>query len=208
MSKKIFLIFLAFLFFSCSITKNYEISEKNYCPIFPKITKIVVLPFDEKGKREEIQEGAAEKLRNMTEKKLKDLNCLLVVTWEEANLKINGSEKELYKNLTTVESIKKLGEIFRAEAVLKGYVVRYVDKVGGKYGVKSPASVSFYIEIYDTSNGSILWTGSYRETQVSLSENLLNADLFFKRGFKWLTADELARFGVSEIINRIPGVNK
>jgi len=210
------LIFLGLLFlFSCSITKNYELYDKAYCPIFPRITKVVVFSFEEGIKegtsiRKEgnIQEGASEKLATFTEEELKKVGCFQIITWEEVKTKIEQNGLLNIQNISDTETIKKLGEVFKADAVLKGYVLKYVDKIGGKYGISSPASVSFIIHIYDTKDGSLIWSGSYKETQISLSENLLNIDLFFKRGLKWLTSDELAKFGVSEIIKKIPGVSK
>ncbi|MCX7991258.1 MAG: hypothetical protein N2999_04370, partial [Proteobacteria bacterium] len=196
-------------------TKNYVVEEKNYCPIFPKITKIIVLPFSEgikdaSGVKKEgdIESFAGEKMANFTENRLKEIGCFQVVTWEEVKSKMeqNGINYDGYDSVKA-ELIKSLGDLFKAEAVLKGHVLKYVDKIGGKYGISRPASVSLLINLYDTKDGSLIWHGSYKETQISLSENLLNIDLFLKRGFKWLTADELAKFGISEIISKIPGVS-
>ncbi len=216
--KKFFsILILLVLFTGCSYTKSYVLEEKSYCPILPKITKILVLPFEEGLKdatgikREgDIEDGAIEKVTTFTEDTLKKLACFQIVTWEEVKSTIeqNGilAKEDFYSS--NVEMIKGLGAHFKADTVLKGYVLRYVDRVGGKYGVSRPASVSFVIHLYDAKDGSLIWSGSYKETQISLSENLLNINLFFKRGFKWLTADELAKFGISEVVYKIPGVSK
>lgn len=208
MKNILLIIGLSFFIYSCSLTKSYELYDKNYCPVFPKIGKVVVLPFEEGMKEGAIQEGALEKLATFTENKLKELGCFQVVTWEEVKAKIEQNDFLNGENISNIEIVKKLGENLKADVAIKGYVLKYIDKVGGKYGISSPASVSFIINLYDIKDGSLIWSGSYKETQISLSENLLNIDLFFKRGFKWLTADELAKFGISEIIHKIPGVSK
>jgi hypothetical protein len=53
-------------------------------------------------------------------------------------------------------------------------------------------------------NGKTLWKGSFKESQRVLSENILDARAFFKKGAKWLSADELARYGVREILEDFP----
>jgi hypothetical protein len=50
----------------------------------------------------------------------------------------------------------------------------------------------------------MLWKGRFEETQKSLSENILEAKSFFKKGAKWLTADDLALYGVKEIFRKYP----
>lgn len=213
--KNILLLVLSLMLFSCSYTRGYDLVEKTYCPVFPKIKKVVVLPYELEdralhgGKRElEVQEGALEKLSTFTEDKLKELGCFDVITWEEVKNRLEQNGFIDRGDKTEKVFIMKIGEAFKADAVLKGYVLKYVDRVGGKYGVNKPASVSFNVLLYDVKDGSLLWSGAYSETQISLTENLFNIELFLKRGFKWLTADEIAKFGLGEVLTKIPGVSK
>jgi len=54
------------------------------------------------------------------------------------------------------------------------------------------------------STGALLWSDSFSETQRSLSENLMVAKEFFEMGMRWLTADQLALYGVKELLKKFP----
>lgn len=213
--KKVLYTILVLLLFTSCFSGSYELDEKTLCPLLPTIKKVAILPFDVPAgnflgvsKEGRIDANAAEKLSNYTEDKLKEFACFEVVSWEEllsiyqqdekGELLISG--KKDIKNLV-IDIGKKTG----ADAVLVGFVTKYADRIGEKYGVSKPASVGFVMFLFSAKDGAILWNGSYRETQESLSENLFNVRLFLKRGFKWLTADELAKWGVSETMKNFPG---
>lgn len=207
-------LFLLLLLSSC-FSASYDLEDKMLCPVLPPIKRIAILPFivpigEEMGvvKEGKIEETAPEKLTTYTENKIKSFACFDVVSWEEligiyqredrGDFLVNG-RKDIKSLVTDVG--KKTG----SDAVLIGYVTKYADRVGEKYGVSKPASVGFVLYLFSAKDGAILWTGSYRETQSSLSENLFNIRLFFKRGMKWLTADEIAKWGVSETLKNFPG---
>jgi hypothetical protein len=99
---------------------------------------------------------------------------------------------------------QKMGKLLDANLMAVGTVWRYRERVGGAGAVSSPASVAFALHLVDVDSGKILWSKSFVQTQRSLSENILNAKAFFDQGAKWLTADELASFGVKEILKEFP----
>lgn len=99
---------------------------------------------------------------------------------------------------------QKVGKLLGANFMAVGSVWRYRDRVGGAGAVSTPASVAFALHVVDVEGGKILWSKSFAQTQRSLSENILNARAFFEHGAKWLTADELASFGVKEIFKEFP----
>jgi hypothetical protein len=111
--------------------------------------------------------------------------------------------KDEFKD-TPVDLTQRLGKALSANAMILGTVWRYRDRSGGARAVESPASVAFGIHLVDVETGGILWSQVFAETQRSLSENILRAPTFFARGAKWLTADELARFGMEEIFKAFP----
>ena len=98
----------------------------------------------------------------------------------------------------------KMGEILGTNLVMAGNVWRYKERVGGSYGVDSPASVAFAVHLIHVASGKPLWSAKFEETQKSLSENLLSAKAFFERKGKWLTVNELAQYGVNEIFKKFP----
>ncbi|MCP4374311.1 MAG: hypothetical protein GY797_40350 [Deltaproteobacteria bacterium] len=100
--------------------------------------------------------------------------------------------------------IIKKGREYNADAVIAGYVYRYVERVGKWYSVKSPASVAFGIHLLSVKNSHILWSAHFDETQHSLSENLFNLKTFIKRKASWITADEMATTGLEEILETFP----
>ena len=100
--------------------------------------------------------------------------------------------------------IIKKGREYNADAVIVGYVYRYIERVGKWYSVKSPASVAFGIHLLSVKNSRILWSAHFDETQHSLSENLFNLKTFIKRKASWITADEMATSGLEEILKTFP----
>lgn len=98
---------------------------------------------------------------------------------------------------------RKLGELVYADAVIFGRMLRYKERVGEAWGAKSPASVSFVLNLWDVKRGDRVWSARFDETQQSLSENLLGIGDIPKRGVKWLTADELALHGVKKAVNHL-----
>jgi len=99
---------------------------------------------------------------------------------------------------------KKLGEALDAELIIVGNVWKYRERVGGSRAISEAASVAFAIYIIEVTSGKLLWKEVFSETQRPLSENTLRARSFFERGSKWLSANELASFGVTEIFQKFP----
>ena len=99
---------------------------------------------------------------------------------------------------------QKLGTALHAELMILGNVWKYRERIGGSRGVSEPASVSFAIYMIEIDSGELIWKGVFSETQSPLSENTLKAKVFFERGSRWLSADELASFGVNEVFLKFP----
>ena len=90
-----------------------------------------------------------------------------------------------------------------AQTIIAGTVFRYRERVGGGAGIKSPASVYFNLYSIDAKTARILWQGTFRETQKSLTENLFLMGDFFERGGRWLTAAELSESGMIKLLTRM-----
>jgi len=80
-------------------------------------------------------------------------------------------------------------------------VFRYEERVGGNFGVEKPAGVGFHMHLIE--NNVIKQVYIFDEDQQSLSENLFNMGKFFRRGAKWLTAEELSRDAINQGLNEI-----
>ena len=97
---------------------------------------------------------------------------------------------------------RKLGRRLEANLVVLGTAWKYRDKFRSDTGRAGPAAVAFALYLVDVGEGRLLWHESFSQTQQSLFTNLLDAKSFFAQGAKWLTADELAFFGVKEVFRR------
>jgi hypothetical protein len=105
---------------------------------------------------------------------------------------------------TPLSLARRVGQTLGANLMILGTVWRYRERVGGPAGSMHPASVAFDLYLVDVRTGELLWMGNFDETQRSLSENILDAGVFFRRGGRWLSANELARFGIREILKELP----
>jgi hypothetical protein len=93
---------------------------------------------------------------------------------------------------------------FGADAVLIGEAWRYVERSGEAAGTLRPASVGFEVTLYAAPGGQKLWSGVFDETQRALGENVLNAGRYPGGGTRWLTAEELLRWGATETATAMP----
>ncbi|MFC1816838.1 hypothetical protein ACFL0M_13110 [Thermodesulfobacteriota bacterium] len=99
---------------------------------------------------------------------------------------------------------KALGEKLQAELVVVGSVWRYRDRGGIKDIPDAPASVAFEIYLVEVDTGKRLWRGKFDGTQKTLSKDVIRGFKQMKMEARWLTADELARYGVREIFKKFP----
>ncbi len=98
----------------------------------------------------------------------------------------------------------EMGRRVGADAVISGIVYRFRQRIGTTLSVDSPASVGFGIHLLRTSDGRLLWSRHFDETQRSLSEDLFKLGAFVKRGGRWLAAEELAAYGLKELMASLP----
>jgi hypothetical protein len=104
------------------------------------------------------------------------------------------------------DRVMTIGSPSGADALMAVLPARYEEREGGAAGVRTPASVAFALKLYRVKDGVLLWEGSYAETQESLSDDVGTFSLFVRRGGRWQTADELARYGVEEMLKGLPEV--
>jgi hypothetical protein len=88
--------------------------------------------------------------------------------------------------------------------VLLGDAWRYVERSGEAAGTLRPASIGFEVTLYSAPGGQKLWSGVFDETQRALGENVLNAGRYPGGGTRWLTAEELLRWGATETATAMP----
>ena len=91
-----------------------------------------------------------------------------------------------------------------SDAVLVIIMERFREREGTRYSVKAPASVSFEYKLLKSDAPKILCNGVFEETQIPLTDNIFTLTKAKKRGFKWITAEDLAREGIKEKFGACP----
>jgi hypothetical protein len=88
----------------------------------------------------------------------------------------------------------------KADASLIGQVHVYQERNGGRFGASPPATVGFEAKVI-AADGQVLWEGNYYEKQRPLTEDLMG---FIQRRGVFVTAEELAAYGVEHMLNEFP----
>lgn len=92
---------------------------------------------------------------------------------------------------------------FGATSALFGTVYRYQARRGGDLGATRPASVGIELVLRVTPAGRQLWSARFDHTQYALSENALVASRYPGGGSRWLTAEELTRWGLEAAAKKL-----
>lgn len=101
-----------------------------------------------------------------------------------------------------LEDSRSLAGQVSCNVLLETTISRYVNRVGGQYGVKEPAAVTFDYRLYEVNEGKVLCHGRFDERQQSVMENLLSLGKASSRGFSWITAEQLMREGLKERLDQ------
>jgi TolB-like protein len=95
----------------------------------------------------------------------------------------------------------RFGRRMGADHVILGSVWRFRERAEDQ-----GASVGFTVFLVEVDNGRRVWRGRFDKTQQALLEDLRDARGFFRQGQGWLSATELARYGIEEVIASFPQV--
>jgi hypothetical protein len=147
---------------------------------------------------DDLQSDAGQILTDICQQELKKIYGDKIVPTAQAQPAYNGLPEK--QNKTPRELAVELGKELRADHVMVCLVWRYKQRAGSSMSVQSPASVAFSAFLVNVADGTLVWEATFDKTQVSLSENLFDAPMFFKQGMKWLTAEELATYGAEKML--------
>ena len=109
-------------------------------------------------------------------------------------------------DISPLEVLQKVGGEVGADGVVAGYLFCYRERKGLDYAAEKPASVAFCIHLVRVADGVTVWKGIFDKTQSSLMENILDIIPFLRGGGRWMTADELSREGMREILQDFPAM--
>jgi hypothetical protein len=93
---------------------------------------------------------------------------------------------------------------FGATAVVLGVVNRYRERSGEALGSTHPASVHFEWTFHAAPSGEAVWSAHFDQTQPTVTGNPLLARQYPSYGSRFLTAAELARWGVGRALDEVP----
>lgn len=96
-----------------------------------------------------------------------------------------------------------LAEKRGADAVVLGDVTRWDERRGEAYGAMKAAAIGFRVTLQGA-DGRTLWSAEFDERQQPLGDNVLRAGQYPGGGSRWLTAEELARWGVQKTVSELP----
>lgn len=107
-------------------------------------------------------------------------------------------------HLNELQLLIAVGRGYAVDAVLAGYLYRFVDRAGGRYAAESPASVAFGLFLVDVARQRVVWSRHFDETQRALTENLFDLRAFIRRRGRWVSAREMAFSGLEDMIRELP----
>lgn len=111
--------------------------------------------------------------------------------------------EQMKPSTTDAARLRQIGEMVFADAVMVGRVQRFRERVGDNWGVKSPASVAFVLDLIDVRRGDVIWSARFDETQKPLSENIFGLGDISQRGVRWLSAEQLMMDGVKKAVGQL-----
>ena len=142
---------------------------------------------------------AAEKVTQLFWNRLKGHKQLLIVEPGQTGKALSGAEGDP-RSVTPESRAAAAAKTLKADAVLIGQVRIYQERVGSRLGADPPASVGFEVKTV-AADGQVLWVGNYYERQKPMNQDFLG---FFQHGAGFVTAEELAAYGVQEVLKQFP----
>lgn len=90
-----------------------------------------------------------------------------------------------------IDQLQTIAKATGCGAVLETSISRYRQRVGNEMSAEVPAAAAFSMELIAVETGTVIWSTSYDETQQALFDNILSFSTAERRGFKWLSVQEL-----------------
>lgn len=107
-----------------------------------------------------------------------------------------------------LQQVRSIGQATRCGAVLKTDLTKYRQRIGSNMSIETSAAAAFSMELIDVKTGMVFWTTSFDENQKSLFEDIFSYNTAERRGFQWLSVEELSRDGVQSRLKEFPYFQK
>ncbi len=174
-----------------------------------EIRRIAIMPFTSAGLAPSEPEPGADPLPERPEETVeravrqsmqrhRDWQIVDELTVREALRQLYGEPRP-----PTPDEARAAGRLLKVDAVLRGQVEVFEERIGTDLAAKRPARVVFGVELLRLPSGEPAWQAEYAEQQQSLSENLWNLPGFVRAGGTWVRAGELAGLGADQVVDRL-----
>ena len=150
------------------------------------------------------------------EKVLSEMDALLAnVLAQESKNNFRSRESALHcsktvaaqqgsnNNQAALRTWSAIGRCMGVDLLVVPQLLEYRVREGSAIGVVAPAKVVMDIFVIDVRNETLVSRSRFDEAQSALTNNLLDADKFFKRGGKWITAHDLAQEGMVKAVKEL-----
>ncbi|SPP63427.1 conserved exported hypothetical protein [Nitrospira lenta] len=141
---------------------------------------------------------AAEKVAQLFWTRLRHRTGVTVLSpsdTRKAMASLGGDPLKTTPELAAAAVARKLTQ----DAALIGEVLVYQERVGSRMGASPAAAVGFEVKVI-AADGQVLWVGNYYERQRPMIEDFMG----FIHRWAFVTADELAVYGVDEVLKEFP----
>ena len=106
-------------------------------------------------------------------------------------------------NQAAIRTWSSIGRCMGVDILVVPQMLEYRERDGGALGAAESAHIVMDIFVLDVRNEILISRSRFDETQSPLTSNLLEADKFFRRGGKWVTARDLAEEGMNKAIKEL-----
>ena len=151
--------------------------------------------------------GSQNTMTRLLYEKMEAMGTFNIFPLEKVQGSFSRSDQKQFSE-KPIHSSVLFGRELNVDFVFLGYLFRFEERIGSPLGVDKPASVGFDLHLVRVRDSKVVWTGKFDETQRPLSDDLLKIGSFFRRGAKWLTAEELASAGMGEVLRELPGAKE
>ena len=151
-----------------------------------------------------VDPGAESLLTRLLIHNVGDLKYCRLIFPEQAEEVAAIIPKNKFKERDQRREVIQIGKRLGSDVVLIGHVYRFKDRIGSEYAAKAPASVGFDLNMVNTHDGTLIWSGHFDETQKALNENLFLINDFLKRRGRWVTAAQMASTALKELVGKMP----
>ncbi len=102
--------------------------------------------------------------------------------------------------LASLKYWQEVGKCLGAQYLLVPMAVHWKEREGSAAGSTSPAWVILELYLVNVKTGGLVNHFHYDYQQRALTDNILEADKFFKRKGQWVTAADLSREGIEKAL--------